>query len=428
MSLLMDALKKAEEAKRLAQTTTEGRSGGSGEFAETVGANHAAPESLPKLPTKLELLDDQFALPGANWRPESAPSAAEEAEKEAAAQLFAVKAEPSQKTFLIGLSAITLVAIAIIAGYFWWQLRPKSSLVVASAAPRNPAPPAAAAPATISPRPSAPSAKTPAPAPAVAAAAVGATPAQAPANAAQASPTLPQPTAAVPREPAPAVRPFRNRAHSGFPAADPQALETPAIRIGHGRLSVEPAVARGYRSFQAGDLTAARREYESALRSDPNNRDALHGLAAISLSQGQAEAAEAFYRRALEADPKDPTATAGLLNLRRETDPRQAEQRLSALAADRSEAHAAHFALGNLYAGRGQWRDAQQAYFQAYSGDPGNADYQFNLAVSLDHLRQARSALQYYQGALAAAATRPAAFAPSDAAARVRELQQELQQ
>jgi Tfp pilus assembly protein PilF len=209
----------------------------------------------------------------------------------------------------------------------------------------------------------------------------------------------------------------------------PPALEdeTP-IRIGRERLRVEPAVARGYRHFQAGDLQAARREYEAALRADPNSVDALHGLAAISLSAGLTDAAEAIYRRVLEADPKDATATAALLGLRRDIDPRRAEERLSALASNQPESHAAQFALGNLYAARGQWREAQQAYFQAHSGDPANADYQFNLAVSLDHLRQPRPALQYYQAALAAAATRPAAFSTAQAATRVRELQQELQQ
>jgi uncharacterized protein HemY len=58
-----------------------------------------------------------------------------------------------------------------------------------------------------------------------------------------------------------------------------------------------------------------------------------------------------------------------------------------------------NFALGNLYAQQGRWNDAQQAYFRAYAGDGDNPDYPlFNLAVSLEQLRQPKLALQYYQG------------------------------
>ena len=75
-------------------------------------------------------------------------------------------------------------------------------------------------------------------------------------------------------------------------------------------------------------------------------------------------------------------------------------------------------------ASQARWREAQQAYFRAYTAEPDNPDYQFNLAVALDQLRQPRLALQYYQSALAAAAARPAAFDQAQATARVRELQQ----
>jgi Tfp pilus assembly protein PilF len=435
VSLLMDALKKAEQAKRLAQGTAGGGPrAGSAPSAPTAPDGAAPPGALPRLPTKLELLDDQFSLPGTgnpSWRAEDglASSGQEEAEREAAAQLFAVKNEPSQKPFLIGLSLFTLTAVAAIGGYFWWQLQPKTFSLLAPA-PTQPTPPALAPAAPKSPLPtptlaSPPSPQVPAALPALGLPTAKGTPAQPKASVADNSATTPRavlPSAA----PAPEriVRPAPRRESSDLA---PSAEDEAPIRIGRERLRVEPAVARGYRLFQAGDVPAARREYETALRDDPNSLDALHGLAAISVSAGQTEAAEALYRRALEADPRDPTATAALLGLRGDIDPRRAEERLSALAAEQGESHAAQFALGNVYAARGQWREAQQTYFQAHTGDPANADYQFNLAVSLDHLRRPRLALQHYQGALAAAATRPAAFSAAQAAARVRELQQEVQ-
>ena len=159
------------------------------------------------------------------------------------------------------------------------------------------------------------------------------------------------------------------------------------------------------------------------LKSEPKNTDALHGLAAISLRQGQPEAAEDFYFRILEADPKDSAAQAGLIGLRGQVDPTQSESRLKNLLAGQPESPSLNFALGNLYAQQGRWNDAQQSYFRAYSADSENPDYQFNLAVSLEQLRQPKLALQYYQGALAAATQRPAAFDRNQVAGRVSELQ-----
>jgi predicted Zn-dependent protease len=100
----------------------------------------------------------------------------------------------------------------------------------------------------------------------------------------------------------------------------------------------------------------------------------------------------------------------------------QAESRLKGLIGQQPDAHFAHFALGNVYAAQERWPEAQQAYFRAYAGDSGNPDYQFNLAVSLEHLRQPALALRYYQGAMRAAESRPAAFEPAEAAERIRQL------
>jgi Tfp pilus assembly protein PilF len=205
--------------------------------------------------------------------------------------------------------------------------------------------------------------------------------------------------------------------------AGPAVAQDTPVRISGSRLQINQDVARGYQDFLSGNVAAARAAYERALQSDPRNTDALNGLAAINLGDGRPDAAEAYYQRALEADPKDATAQAGLIGLRGNNDPLQAESRLKTLVALQPDAYAAQFALGNAYASQGRWHDAQQAYFRAYTGDPDNPDYQFNLAVSLDQLHQPQLALQYYQGALAAAAARPAAFDKAQVAFRVHELQ-----
>jgi hypothetical protein len=124
-----------------------------------------------------------------------------------------------------------------------------------------------------------------------------------------------------------------------------------------------------------------------------------------------------------KSDPGDVSAQAALINLRAQNDTGSSESRLKTLLASQPDSSALHFTLGNLYARQGRWSDAQQAYFQAYAADPDNADYIFNVAVSLDHLRQSKLAAQYYQMALSVAATRPSAFDRQAAEKRILELQ-----
>ena len=54
--------------------------------------------------------------------------------------------------------------------------------------------------------------------------------------------------------------------------------------------------------------------------------------------------------------------------------------------------------------------------------DPENPDYAYNLAVSLEHLRQPLPALQSYRRALMLALQRTASFDPVVAQARVEQL------
>jgi Flp pilus assembly protein TadD len=82
-----------------------------------------------------------------------------------------------------------------------------------------------------------------------------------------------------------------------------------------------------------------------------------------------------------------------------------------------------NFALGNQLAQQGRWAEAQQEYFKAAAAEPDNADFAYNLAVSLDHLRQPRLAREHYLRAIALAEKRGAGF--DLAAARTRAAQLE---
>lgn len=195
------------------------------------------------------------------------------------------------------------------------------------------------------------------------------------------------------------------------------------IRRDAGEAKLDPLLTSAYQAFMAGDTGKAEADYRKALQRTPNSRDALLGLAAIAASRNQAQEAASLYLRVLQLDPGDTAAQTGMIGLKGHADPTLSESRLKILLAQSPGTGYLHFALGNLYAQQSRWPEAQEAYFNALHTDPGNADYAFNLAVSLDHLDQRKPALVYYQRARNLVKDRPAGFDGEQLEKRIHELQ-----
>jgi len=427
MSLLLEALKKAERAKeeaaqRRAKTEPE-------TIAAAAAAQAAAPaeppQPLPDIRQPLEIVREEAPqaepaltlaeekprpAPATGGTPPRAPQAKAEAlagDRAAARKVFEAKfREPNPRLpFFITMGALGVFMVGTVL-YFWMQLRPPAPLVNL-----NPKPPAGEQVAAAAPTASAPSA----PAPAAAKSAIPGLPpiAAAPAPA----PVLkPEPAPRVAETPLlkPAVRP------AAPPRNEPAPTEVIASRAAP---QVNGKVTTGYAAYLAGDLATARSEYEQALREEPANRDALLGLAALDVRAGRFEAAEGAYQRLLRADPRDAYAHAALIALRGgRFDPAAAESRVKSMLAENPGAHVLNFTLGNQFAQQGRWAEAQQEFFKAFAAEPENADFAYNLAVSLDHLRQPRLALEYYQRALTLAKARGASFDTAAAEARAAQL------
>jgi tetratricopeptide (TPR) repeat protein len=163
---------------------------------------------------------------------------------------------------------------------------------------------------------------------------------------------------------------------------------------------VSPALLSAYQAFNAGDDATAQRYYRQVLQGDIRNVDALLGMAAIASRQGRNNDAVGWYGKVLEVEPRNNVAQAAMISTLGQTDPVGSESRIKSLLAQQPEAAHLYAALGNLYAEQSQWPSAQQAYFQAHHFDPNNAEYAFNLGVSLDQLNKPALALQYYKRAL----------------------------
>lgn len=182
---------------------------------------------------------------------------------------------------------------------------------------------------------------------------------------------------------------------------------------------LERRLQSAYAAYQRGDLATARHDYEQARQLAPDNRDVLLGLAVVAQRSGDYPAASAHYRRLLAFDPKDSVARTGLMGLQQDMVTHASESQLKLMLQEEPEGAHLHFALGAYYAAQAQWTAAQQAFFQAHRRAPENADYMFNLAVSLDRLGQARTALEYYRRAEQAASQQPVSFDTAVLAQRI---------
>jgi tetratricopeptide (TPR) repeat protein len=219
-------------------------------------------------------------------------------------------------------------------------------------------------------------------------------------------------------------RPGAAPAVAGLPAGSQRKAQAPGdVSVSPASVRTNPVLNNAYDAYLANDLNAARNGYVAVLERDPSNRDALLGLAGIAAREQHYADAETLYLRVLDHDPLDAYAQTGLIAIRSPANPVAAETRLKTLIAAKPDAAFLHYALGNLYAGQKRWNDAEQEHFRAFALDNESADYCYNLAVALDHMRQPREALAHYRRALTLAAARPASFDADRLRARIGELQ-----
>ncbi len=427
-------------------------------------------ESIPAeklLPVTDDVLDDYLSDP-VDVEPEELPPSRPERERvkvqqqrqrAAAASMFNAKTPPeteiSKQRRLLILSGALLV-VSMIVGGGWWYITSMSSSSIGvspSVANNNPqnrgfldsqpvatATPTAPPPAvpTVQPTPEAIVAST--------TTAVEQTP-----PASDAPPTAPEPDEQVAVSDPQLEAPFEEDprdivvvddstdvagTESAIPVAPngtPVATTTgTTLEITRERATnpIQPALQSAYNALLQGDVSSANNLYQEVLEQFPNNRDALLGLAAVQLKLDNRTGARGTYARLLQLNPQDALARTGMLQALPVMDPAAYETELLALRQRFPDLAPLSFALGNHYAGKNLWHEAQSAYFDALlqaRREPGtepSPDYAFNLAVSLEQLGQRAAALEYYKQAESLANSIKPGFDPMMLRQRLSELEQ----
>ncbi len=183
-------------------------------------------------------------------------------------------------------------------------------------------------------------------------------------------------------------------------------------------------ISEAFKAYQAGQIDSAENLYRNALQDAPENRDIHLGLAAIAINRGDRESAYVHYIKLLDLNSDDAFVLSSLITLSKNSDPVKDESMIKNLIHKEGKVPHLYFALGNIYAKQNRWAEAQQAFFDAYSLDSINADYAFNLAVSLDKMGQYATALDFYNVAIKLAQNSPTKFNLSSVNDRIQVLNQ----
>lgn len=161
----------------------------------------------------------------------------------------------------------------------------------------------------------------------------------------------------------------------------------------------EISLRRARQAMASADLASAATNYGAVLKASPTDIVALLGMASLSVVKGQLDQAQLYYQGVLTQSPQNINARVGLLSLASSSS-LDVGSALQQLLRENPEKAFLHASLGDYYLKRSEWPAAQGAYFDAFSRDPKNANYAYNLAVSLDQMAKPKLALQFYQQAL----------------------------
>jgi tetratricopeptide (TPR) repeat protein len=215
------------------------------------------------------------------------------------------------------------------------------------------------------------------------------------------------------------------RVSAPIPDEDTQPVSTGSLQISSSNKvsEIDQWLADGYAAYQRGDDDTAMQYYARVLEVEPSNRNALLASAAIKVQNGNTSSAISDYQQLLLANPKDTLAMSSLISIAR-TAPQESESQLKLMIREEPDSPHLNFVLANVYGAQNRWQEAQGRYFIALQNKPGDPNYAYNLAVSLEHISKPEAAIIYYERAVANIGNGSATFDKNLVASRIQMLKQ----
>jgi Flp pilus assembly protein TadD len=214
-------------------------------------------------------------------------------------------------------------------------------------------------------------------------------------------------------------------------SVDAALLQKPPVGVVIKGVAISDLINTAWNSWRQGDIVAAERNYRQVLERQPNNRDALMGMFAITqLQTSTAAQSQDIADRLMELYPRDEEVKALVAHVvysnsasvgNNESDLKNQLQNTPSNAA-------LYYQLGILYANTKRWSEAQSVFFKAVSLDAAQPEYLANLAISYDQLGKTDLAIAGYRKALEAARSRPSLLNQDALAARLQFLSSSLSQ
>jgi tetratricopeptide (TPR) repeat protein len=149
--------------------------------------------------------------------------------------------------------------------------------------------------------------------------------------------------------------------------------------------------------MQMGQAEGAVSIYEKILLDDPNNNDALFGMATTYHRMGQFDEARDTYIKILTKDPNNWDALNNLMVLAGEEAPIDALKELTALELLNPEFGPIPAQIGLIYLRLNKTDEAIKNLTRAIILSPSNLAYRYNLAVILDHAGHKKQAARLYK-------------------------------
>jgi tetratricopeptide (TPR) repeat protein len=148
--------------------------------------------------------------------------------------------------------------------------------------------------------------------------------------------------------------------------------------------------------FARSDYVSAGLSYRAILEANPDDQDALLGMATVLAGEHQDGEARLYFERALAANPDNNPALAGLLAVIARLPP---EQRLTSLLSAREVARSSPEIWSRIAAAeaeRGIWGDAAKDMAEAVRLAPDDQTFRLNYALLLDRKGDQAGAVQAY--------------------------------